>query len=91
MISVAEDLYQKLPKTTCHPERNKKYEMLHDAKFACANDRTCSGVVEAPKRRGQNRKYGNFSITDKEWIICDYPAYSKPTADTLLLRKRGEY
>ena len=63
--------------------------MFHDAKFACANDATCSGLAEAPKRRGQNRKFGNYSLVDKEYILCDYPPFSKPTDDTLLLRKRG--
>ena len=88
---VAQDLYEEIPKKTCFPERNEKYEMLTKAKFACANDPSCSGLVEAPKRRGQERKtiYGNFSLTEREYMLCNYPPTTKVTDDTLLFRKRG--
>ena len=88
---VAHDLYQEIPKTTCLPERNLKYEMITTAKMACANDPGCSGLVEAPKRRGQQAKFGNYSLTEREYILCDYPPSTKPTDDTLYFRKRGNF
>ena len=89
-FSVAHDLYQEIPKTTCLPERNEKYEMITAAKMACANDPSCSGLVESPKRRGQQVKFGNYSLTEREYILCDYPPSTKPTDDTLYFRKRGK-
>ena len=87
---VAHDLYEEIPKTTCFPERNERYEMITAAKFACANDPRCSGLVESPKRRGQQAKFGNYSLTEREYLLCDYPLATKKTDDTLLLRKRGK-
>ena len=87
---VAHDLYQEIPKTTCLPELNQKYEMITTAKFACANDPHCSGLVEAPKRRGQQRKFGEYSLTEREYILCSYPPHTKTTTDTLYFRKRGK-
>ena len=88
--SVSHDLYEEIPKTTCFPERNQKYDMITTAKFACANDPHCSGLVEAPKRRGQQRKFGEYSLTEREYILCDYPPKTKATDDTLYFRKRGK-
>ena len=73
----------------CHPEKNQKYEMMTQAKLICANDPSCSGLVEAPKRRGQQKKFGRYSLTEREYILCSYPLSSKATDDTLLLIKRG--
>ena len=87
---VAHDLYEEIPKATCFPERNERYEMITAAKFACANDPRCSGLVESPKRRGQHAKFGNYSLTEREYLLCDYPLATKKTDDTLLLRKRGK-
>ena len=87
---VAHDLYEEIPKTTCFPERNERYEMITAAKFACANDLSCSGLVESPKRRGQQVKFGNYSLTEREYLLCDYPPATKKTDDTLFLRKRGK-
>ena len=89
-FSVSHDLYEEIPKTTCLPELNQKYEMITTAKFACANDPHCSGLVEAPKRRGQQRKFGEYSLTEREYILCSYPPITKATTDTLFLRKRGK-
>ena len=90
IFSVSHDLYEEIPKTTCLPELNEKYEMITTAKFACANDPQCSGLVEAPKRRGQQRKFGEYSLTEREYILCSYPPITKATTDTLFLRKRGK-
>ena len=91
-FTVAQDLYEEIPKKTCFPERNEKYEMLTQAKFACANDVTCSGLVESPKQRGQQRKtiYGNYSLTEREYLLCNYPPSTKNTSDTLFFKKRGK-
>ena len=89
-VLVSHDLYEEVPKTTCLPELNEKYEMITTAKFACANDPLCSGLVEAPKRRGQQRKFGEYSLTEREYILCSYPVITKVTTDTLFLRKRGK-
>ena len=63
------------------------------AKLDCGNDKRCAAVVEAPKRRNQNKKspYGNFSLTEKEYILCNYPLATKATDDTLLYKKRGNW
>ena len=74
---------------TCYPEKNEKYEMMTQAKMICANDPSCSGLVEAPKRRGQQKRMGRYSLTEREYILCSYPLSSKATDDTLLLIKRG--
>ena len=89
--TVAADLYEEVPKRTCYPEKNQKYEMMTQAKMICANDPSCSGLVEAPKRRGQQRKtmYGNYSLTEREYMLCNYPPTTKVTDDTVLFRKRG--
>ena len=87
---VAHDLFQEIPKTTCFPERNERYEMITAAKFACANDPSCSGLVESPKRRGQQVRFGNYSLTEREYLICDYPVSTKRTDDTLFFLKRGK-
>ena len=88
---VAPDLYEEIPKTTCLPERNRKYDMKVKAKMDCGIDPTCSGVVESPKRRNQNKKFGkHYILTEREWILCNYPVSTKPTNDTLFLRKRGK-
>ena len=87
---VSHDLYEETPMTTCLPELNEKYEMITTAKFACANDPLCSGFVEAPKRRGQQRKFGEYSLTEREYILCSYPVITKATTDTLFFRKRGK-
>ena len=79
-----------MPKTTCYPEKNQKYEMMTQAKMICANDPSCSGLVEAPKRRGQQKKFGSYSLTEREYILCSYPLSTKATDDTLLLKKRGK-
>ena len=66
--------------------------MLTEAKFACADDSSCSGLVEAPKRRNQNKKFGkHWTFTEREFFLCDYPVRTKPTDDTLFFRKRGMY
>ena len=90
---VAPDLYEEIPKTTCFPERNEKYDMKVRAKMDCGKDKRCAAVVEAPKRRNQNKKapYGNFSLTEKEYILCNYPLSTKATDDTLLFKKRGNW
>ena len=90
-FSVAQDLFEQIPKKTCFPMRTEKFEMLTSAQFACANDPTCSGLVESPKRRGQQKKtmYGNYSLTEREYLLCDYPQSTKNTSDTLLFKKRG--
>ena len=90
---VAPDLYEVIPKQTCFPERNRKYDTKFEAKMDCGKDKACSGVVEAPKRRGQNRKspYGNYSLTDREFILCEYPLATKATDDTFLFKKRGNH
>ena len=90
-FSVAQDLFEQIPKKTCFPMRTEKFEMLTSAQFACANDPTCSGLVESPKRRGQQQKtmYGNYSLTEREYLLCDYPQSTKNTSDTLLFKKRG--
>ena len=76
---------------TCFPKRDERYTLEVKAQQVCANDPSCSGVVRTPLRRGQNRKtmYGNYSLTDREFILCDYPPYSKPTTDTTYYRKKG--
>ena len=89
LSTVAHDLYEEMPKRTCHPEKNEKYEMMTQAKMICANDPSCSGLVEAPKRRGQQKKFGQYSLTEREYILCGYPLSPKATNDTLLLIKRG--
>ena len=88
---VAQDLYETVPKKTCFPARTDKYEMLTSAQFACANDPSCSGLVESPKRRGQQKMtmYGNYSLTEREYFLCNYPQTTKNTSDTLLFKKRG--
>ena len=90
---VAPDLYEEIPKQTCFPERNHKYDMKVQAKLDCGKDEKCAAVVEAPKRRNQNKKspYGNFSLTEKEYILCNYPLGLKATDDTLLFKKRGNW
>ena len=90
---VAQDLYEEIQKKTCFPERNEKYEMLTKAQFVCANDPTCSGLVESPKRRGQQGKtmYGNYSLTEREYLLCNYPLSTKNTSDTLFFKKRGKF
>ena len=60
------------------------------AKVACAQQYSCSGVVETPKRRGQNKVYGPWFYTEREWILCGYPLATKATDDTFLLKKRGK-
>ena len=88
--SVAKDLYEEIPKEICIPERNKRYDMLTEAKFACADDTSCSGLVEAPKRRNQNKKFGkHWTFTEREFFLCDYPVSTKRTDDTLFFRKKG--
>ena len=64
--------------------------MMTQAKMICANDPSCSGLVEAPKRRGQQKKFGSYSLTEREYILCSYPLSTKATDDTLLLKKRGK-
>ena len=87
---VAADEYEKIPKTTCFPEKNERYDMMFTAKMACQNDKSCSAVVESPKRRGQQKKFGkHYSLTEREYSLCSYPLATKATDDTLLLRKRG--
>ena len=87
---VAADEYEKIPKMTCFPEKNKRYDMMFTAKMACHNDKSCSAVVESPKRRGQQKKFGkHYSLTEREYSLCSYPLATKATDDTLLLRKRG--
>merc|ERR1711899_149483 len=86
---IAADLYEEVPKRTCYPEKHQKYEMMTQAKMICANDPSCSGLVEAPKRRGQQKKFGRYSLTEREYILCGYPLSLKATNDTLLLIKRG--
>ena len=89
-LTVAKDLYEEVPKQICIPERNRKFDMLVEAKFACADDPSCSGLVESPKRRNQNKKFGKHWIyTEREFILCDYPVRTKTTDDTLFFRKRG--
>ena len=67
--------------------------MKVQAKLDCGNDKRCSGVVEGPKRRNQNKKspYGNYTLTEKEWMLCEYPLSTKATDDTLLFKKRGKF
>ena len=85
-------MYEIVPKEICIPERNRRYDMLTEAKFACADDSSCSGLVEAPKRRNQNKKFGkHWTFTEREFFLCDYPVRTKPTDDTLFFRKRGMY
>ena len=89
-LTVAKDLYEEIPKQICIPERNRKFDMLVEAKFACADDPSCSGLVESPKRRNQNKKFGkHWTFTEREFILCDYPVRTKTTDDTLFFRKRG--
>ena len=90
-FTVSHDLYEEIPKTTCFPERNQKFDMLVTAKLACGQDSTCSGLVESPKRRNQQKKYGIYSFTEREWMLCDYPVGTKATNDTLFFRKRGKW
>ena len=87
---VCPDLYQEFDKTTCLPEKNDRYEDRISAKFACARDATCSGLVEAPKRRGQNKIFGEYSYTEREVMLCSYPVQTKSTDDTIFFRKRGK-
>ena len=91
-LIVAHDLYEEIPKQTCYPERNRKYDMKVQAKMDCGNDKRCAGVVEGPVRRNQNKKspYGNYTLTEKEWMLCEYPLSTKATDDTLLFKKRGK-
>ena len=87
---VAADEYEKIPKMTCFPEQNERYDMMFTAKMACHNDKGCSAVVESPKRRGQQKKFGeHYSLTEREFSLCSYPLTLKATDDTILLRKRG--
>ena len=89
-FTVSHDFYEEIPKTTCYPERTEKFDMLVTAKLACGQDSTCAGLVESPKRRNQQKKFGIYSFTEREWILCDYPVATKGTDDTIFFRKRGK-
>ena len=88
---VAEDLFEEQRQRTCHPERNKRYDMFVEAKLACAKDRMCSGLIKTPQKRGRDLKspIPGVTMNQDEFFLCDYPPYSKPSDDNTLFRKRG--
>ena len=92
MLIVAPDLFEEVENLTCFPVRLHRQDMRVGAKLDCGRDPTCAAVVEAPKRRGQNRKimYGPYIYTEREYLICEYPLSTKATNDTLMYKKRGK-
>ena len=71
---VAPDLYEEIPKLTCFPERNHKYEMKVQAKLDCGNDKKCAAVVEsetdAPGIHRTVYWHNQTSVAHKWWKLA---------------------
>ena len=61
------------------------YDMLVEAKFACAEDPPCSS-----KRRNQNKKFNeHWTFTKRKFFLCNLPVRTNTMDDTIFFRKRG--